>query len=369
MMQSDLIYRNYCGIIIIITINYGFFHDFKGMIIMGATIKDVAVEAGVSVATVSRVLNNNPSVSEDAKKRVSAAIDKLGYSPNYLGRNLRKKHTNVILVIMPNSDHSFYMNIVSGIRRYAQPRGYSIICASTDEMEGMELRHMDMLFNRIVDGVILLGTNFDADTLNKLSEEYNIALCTESVAGAEVLTVVVNDEKAAYDATAELVKEGHRRIAFVGAADSASSSRKRRQGYIRALKDASIPIKDEYMYLGRYDYVSGGTAVEKFMSLPEPPTAVFCVSDLLAFSAIKKANDLGLTVGKDLAVMGFDNITFCEMMQPTVSTVEQPCMEMGREVVRKLISNINNTNGDKDNGYYTVAHRIVLRGSTGHNDN
>ena len=228
---------------------------------------------------------------------------------------------------------------------------------------------MDMLFNRIVDGVILLGTNFDADTLNKLSEEYNIALCTESVAGAEVLTVVVNDEKAAYDATAELVKEGHRRIAFVGAADSASSSRKRRQGYIRALKDASIPIKDEYMYLGRYDYVSGGTTVEKFMSLPEPPTAVFCVSDLLAFSAIKKANDLGLTVGKDLAVMGFDNITFCEMMQPTVSTVEQPCMEMGREVVRKLISNINNTNGDKDNGYYTVTHRIVLRGSTGHNDN
>ncbi|CDA71909.1 putative catabolite control protein A [Ruminococcus sp. CAG:579] len=332
---------------------------------MSATIKDVANEAGLSVATVSRVLNNSANVSEDAAQRVNQAIDKLGYSPNFLGRNLRKRETNVILVIMPTSEHSFYMKIVAGIQKYAQTRGYDVICASSNSTSEIEVRQMNMLFNRTVDGVILLGTQYDADTLNKLSKNYDIALCCEGVDGADVLTVVVDDEQGGYDAAKALIRLGHRKIAFVGANENAVSSSRRRDGFLRAMKEYGITVDPDYIYSGSFEYENGEAAIRYFMSLPEPPTAVFCVSDLLAISAIHGAADLGLKVGKDISIIGFDNITMCEMMLPSVSTIEQPCEKLGEMVVRKLIANITSPAGSKDNRTYTVEHRVILRDSTG----
>lgn len=332
---------------------------------MSATIKDVANEAGLSVATVSRVLNNSANVSEEAAQRVNDAIEKLGYSPNFLGRNLRKRETNVILVIMPTSEHSFYMKIVSGIQKYAQTRGYDIICASSNSTSEIEIRQMNMLFNRTVDGVIMLGTQYDADTLNKLAKNYDIALCCEGVSGADVLTVVVDDEQGGYDAARSLIRLGHRRIAFIGANDSAASSARRRDGYLRALNECGITPLPEYIYKGSFEYEHGAAALKQMMKLPEPPTAFFCASDLLAISAIHGAHELGLEAGKDISIMGFDNITMCEMMLPTVSTVEQPCEKLGEVVVRKLIANITSPAGSKDNRCFTVPHRVILRDSTG----
>ena len=330
---------------------------------MSATIKDVANECGLSVATVSRVLNNSANVSEDSARRVNEAIEKLGYSPNFLGRNLRKRETNVILVIMPTSEHSFYMKIVAGIQAYAQPRGYDIICASSNSTSEIEVRQMNMLFNRTVDGVILLGTSYDAETLNRLSKTYDIALCCEGVDGADLLTVVVDDEQAAYDAVRELIRLGHRRIGFLGANDRAVSSNFRRKGYIRALKESGIEVRNDLIYKGNFEYEHGALGFDKLMSAAEPPTAIFCVSDLLAIAAIHRAVDRGLRVGDDISIMGFDNITMCEMMLPTVSTVEQPCSKLGEMVVRKLMSNIGLPAASKDNGFYTVPHRVIIRES------
>lgn len=330
---------------------------------MSVTIKDVAREAGVSVATVSRVLNGSTNVSESSTKLVKDTIEKLNYSPNFLGRNLRKRATNVILVIMPTTDHSLYMKIVAGMQVYANKVGYDIITASSSSTSQVEIRQMNMLFNRTVDGVVLLGTSYDAETLNRLAENYDVALCCEGVEGANVLTVTVNDEQAAYDAVCALIKKGHRKIAFIGTEGSAVSSSQRESGYIRALNEHRIPINPDYIYKGTYDYWHGGIAMEHFASLENRPTAVFAISDILAMNAIRKACELGLKVGSDISVMGFDNITMCEMMNPTVSTVEQPCARMGELVVHKLIDNFSSSN--KDNKYYTVEHKVILRESTG----
>ena len=164
---------------------------------MSITIKDVAKEAGVSVATVSRVLNGSCNVSDESTKKVNETIARLNYSPNFLGRNLRKCETNVILVIMPTSEHSLYSKIVMGMQDYAGQVGYDIITAVSYSTSTAETRQMNMLFNRTVDGVILLGTQYDAASLNKLAENYNVALCCEGVKGANVLTVAVDDEQAA----------------------------------------------------------------------------------------------------------------------------------------------------------------------------
>lgn len=330
---------------------------------MSVTIKDVAREAGVSVATVSRVLNGSPNVSEISAKLVNETIKRLGYSPNYLGRNLRKRATNVILVIIPNAEHSLYMKICVGMQNYAQKAGYDIITASSNATTAVETRHMNMLFNRTVDGVVLMGTSYDAQTLNRLAENYDIALCCEGVNGAKVLTVTVDDEQAGYDAGIALVKKGHKRLAFIGAESTALSASQRENGFRRALADNGIDLAPEYVYKNTYDQENGAAAMERFLKLPQPPSAVFAVSDILAMSAIRKAVELGLTVGKDISVIGFDNISMCELTNPSLSTVEQPCYKMGELVCRKLIDNFNSQ--EKDNEYYTVAHRVILRESTG----
>ena len=330
---------------------------------MSVTIKDVAREAGVSVATVSRVLNGSCNVSEDSATRVNDAIKKLNYSPNFLGRNLRKRETNVILCIMPTSEHSLYSRIVGGMQRYASKVGYDIITAVSDGYSTVEARQMNMLFNRTVDGVVLLGTLFDAESLNRLAENYDVALCCEGVTGANVLTVAVDDEGAAIDAVKALVKKGHKDIAFIGTNSEAISSTARENGYKIALKECGIPYREELVYKDSYEYTCGADAMNYFNSLEKRPTAIFAVSDLLAIAAIHRAVELGINVGKDIAIMGFDNIFMCDLMLPTVSTVEQPCEKMGELVIAKLIENIHST--IKDNKYYTVDHRVILRQSTG----
>lgn len=330
---------------------------------MSVTIKDVAREAGVSVATVSRVLNGSANVSEASAKLVNDTIQRLNYSPNFLGRNLRKRETNVILVIMPSSEHSLYGSIISGMQDYANKIGYDIISAVSNSTSFVEARQMDMLFNKTVDGAVLLGTQFSAKELNEMSRGYNIALCCEGVEGADVLTVAVNDEQAGYDAAKALIDLGHKKIALISVNSDAVSSRKRENGYIRALKDNGIEIRQEYIWHNTYDYINGALAMEQFMSLHDRPTAVFAVSDLLAAAAIRKATDMGLCVGKDVSVMGFDNITMCEMFIPSISTVAQPCRKMGEFVIKKLIDNINSD--IKDAHYYNLDHEVILRASTG----
>ncbi len=330
---------------------------------MSATIKDVAREAGVSVATVSRVLNGSCNVSEDSTEKVNDAIRKLKYSPNFLGRNLRKCETNVILCIMPTSEHSLYSKIVTGMQRYASKLGYDVITAVSDNTATAEARQMNMLFNRTVDGVVLLGTMYDAESLNHLAQNYDIALCCEGVPGADVLTVAVDDESAAFDAVTTLIGKGHKDIAFVGTNSEAISSTARENGYKMALEKAGIPYREELVYRDSYEYNCGLDAMDYFAKLDKRPDAVFCVSDLLAIAVIHRGAELGFTAGKDISVMGFDNISMCEMMLPTVSTVEQPCFKMGEMVIAKLIENIRSSH--KDNKYYTVDHKVILRASTG----
>lgn len=330
---------------------------------MNATIKDVAKAAGVSVATVSRVLNKSAVVSPAAAEQVNEAIKKLGYSPNFLGRNLRKCETNVILTIIPSTEQDYYGKIIHGMQDCAAEYGYDILLSISAGYLETEMRLLNMLFKRTVDAAILLGTQLDASALNELNQKYNIALCCERVEGAKVLTVTVDDENGAYSAVDALIKKGHRKIGMISTTGRAHSSIDREIGYIRALKDNGIAPNDEYMFLNTYDYHNGMAAFDYFMGLSDPPTAIFAISDLLAAGAIKRASERGFKVGKDIAVIGFDNISLCEMYMPTISTVAQPCYEMGRTIIEKLIGNI--TGDSKCSERILMPYKLILRESTG----
>lgn len=332
---------------------------------MNVTIKDVAKAAGVSVATVSRVLNNSATVSVNATEQVNQAIKDLGYSPNFLGRNLRKCETNVILAIIPSTEHTFYSEIVKGMQYAASEQGYDILLSTSNSTLSVENRLLNMLYNRTVDAAILLGTQLDAETLNDLNNKYYIALCCERVDGANVLTVTVDDEGGAYAAVKNLLSLGHDKIAMISTDGKALSSHDREKGYIKALTENGIVIKDEYIFRGTYDYTDGAKAFDYFMKLPELPTAIFCISDLLAAGAIKRALTTGYKVGEDISICGFDNIQLSSLYTPGITTIEQPCFEIGRTVVSELIYNITHTK--HANKRFVLDYKLIQRSSVGKN--
>ena len=329
---------------------------------MSVTIKDVAKAAGVSVATVSRVLNNSAAVSEETAAAVNEVIKEMGYSPNFLGRNLRKCETNNILAILPSTSHTVYSDIIRGMQDAAYPN-YDILLSTSNSYLGTEMRLLEMLFNRTVDAAVLLGTQLDAKTLNDLNKRYNIALCCERVSGAKVLTVTINDEEAAYDAVKMFLEKGKTKIGLVttGGHTDALSSVDREKGYIRALSEYGIQVEEKYIYRCSYEYSDGCEAMKYFLSLDEMPQAVFCISDLLAAGVIKQAFREGIAVGTELEVCGFDNISLSEMYTPGITTVAQPGYEMGRTVINKLLDNMHST--VKNNDMIVLNHKLVIRGS------
>lgn len=328
---------------------------------MNVTIKDVAKAAGVSVATVSRVLNNSATVSAAATEQVNNAIKELGYSPNFLGRNLRKCETNVILAIIPSTEHTFYSGIISGMQTAASENGYDILLSASNSMYSIEMRMLNMLFNRTVDAAVLLGTQLDKDKLNELNSKHYIALCCERVEGADVLTVTVDDEGGAHAAVSKIIEYGHKKIAMLSTNGTALSAADREKGYLRALAENNIPYREEYIYRGTYDYDNGEKALDYFMELPDPPTAIFCMSDLLAAGVVKRALSRGYRVGEDISVCGFDNIQLSSIYTPGITTVEQPCYEIGRTVINELIYNI--THAKKHSRHIKLNYKLIARDS------
>ncbi len=329
---------------------------------MEVTIKDVAKLAGVSVATISRVLNNSAVVSPETTDRVNDAIKTLNYRPNFLGRNLRKRETNVILALIPSTEQTYYSEILHGMQQTAWEFGYDILMSTTNSYLQREEHLLKMLSNKTVDAAVLMGTRLDKDALDELMQYNHVALCCESLEGSDVLTVTIDNEKAAYDAVSYLISIGHKNIGMISTEVRAPSSVYREKGYLRALKENNIPFNEKYMFRGSYDYSSGGDALLYFMEQEQKPTAVFAVSDFLAAGVIKKTSELNIKVGRDFSVMGFDNISMTEIYSPSISTVEQPCYKMGQTVSELMIENIT---GKKNRGKIILPHRLVLRQSTG----
>ena len=328
---------------------------------MNVTIKDVAKAAGVSVATVSRVLNNSATVSAAATEQVNNAINELGYSPNFLGRNLRKCETNVILAIIPSTEQTFYSDIIRGMQTAASDYGYDILLSTSNSTYSIEMRLLNMVFNRTVDAAILLGTQLDVKTLTELNQKHYIALCCERVEGADVLTVTVDDEGGAFTAVSNIIKNGHKKIGIVSTNVNALSSADRESGYRRALEENGIEFDERYIYRGTYDFQHGAMAFDYFKSLSEPPTAIFCISDILAVSVVKQALSEGYKIGEDISVCGFDNILLSGMYTPGITTIEQPCYDIGRAVVEELIKNIQNE--QKSNKQIKLPYKLVERES------
>ena len=330
---------------------------------MNITIKDVAREANVSVATVSRVLNNKSNVSDEAVHAVNRAVEKLGYSPNFLGRDLRKSETKRILAIIGSTEESFYNDVLRGMQDACFAQGYDVLIATTRNDPEHEMHLLGMLFSKAVDGAVLLAPKIDSKTILDLSKKYAIAVCLERIDTEGILCVTINNERAGFDATSYLIGKGRKRIGLITTKIRSQSSVDRENGYRLALEKAGIPYDERLVYYGDYTTETGSRAFEECMKLDSKPDAIFSISDTISLGAMVYAHEHGCVIGKDILFFGFDNIVYSHLFIPRLSTVDQPCYLQGKTVAEKLLANMKSE--EPDTSTYMLPHSLILRESTG----
>ncbi len=326
------------------------------------SIAQVAEHAGVSVATVSRVLNGKQAVKEPTRARVAASIQAMGYRVNQLARSLRTDESRLLLVMVPDIGNPFYAQIVQGIDGVVQDQGYSLLLCETGGDANRERRYFDLLEARRADGAICL----DPDTVQQALLDHGIAFpwvaCCEFDSQVAVPYVGIDNRAAAHEATSYLISKGHRRIAFVNSDTRFMYARERLRGYTDALAQSGIAAQPGYcLAVDSLDFSAGKRAAGMLLALAQRPTAVFAVSDTLAIGVIRGLRDAGLRVPEDMAVMGFDDIALAEQSCPALSTVRQPMRALGRQAAALLLEQLDNP-GAPSAGVL-LPHSLVLRES------
>ncbi|MFD1040648.1 LacI family DNA-binding transcriptional regulator [Virgibacillus byunsanensis] len=325
-----------------------------------ANIQQIAKEAGVSVATVSRVLNHATSVTPETRSKVEIAIKELDYQPSMLGRNLRNSESRLMLVLLPSISNPFYTEIINGIQNTAIAHNYNILLCETDSKPERENIYFNMVKNKLADGIISMDPTVNMKWLNELAENHPVILCSEYEEGGSIPYVTINSELAAYQAVKHLIKLGNEKIALINSDEKFLYARLRRAGYERALKEFNLPIYDEWIYHTKeLEFENGVQAMRILLQLEEKPSAVFAVSDTLAIGALKALNG-GFEAPSDIAIVGFDNISFSSMTNPTLTTISQPMYKMGCLAADMLMSSMK---GEKVESI-VLDHELIIREST-----
>ena len=324
------------------------------------SITAVAELAGVSTATVSRVLNKSKPVSEDNRLRVESAVAQLGYRANAFGRFLRKAESRLLLVLVPDFSNPYYAEILRGVESVTRTRGYNILLADSPDTWAQDSHTLESLYNRMTEGVISLAHIHERADLVALVRGLPWVSCSEFMPGSGVPYVSVDHRQAAIDAVQYLLNRGHRRIALISANEDYLWARQRREGYETALKRAGLKVEPTLIRtVSDTRYETGSAAAGGLLSLQMPPTAVFAVSDTLAIGAIKAFRRAGLSLPKEIAVVGFDNIPIAEIFDPGLTTIGQPMKELGAVATEMLLERI--AGGQPVSR--TLSHTLILRES------
>lgn len=326
------------------------------------TIQQVANEAGVSVATVSRVINNHQSVSTQTRLKVEEVIRRLNYEPNILGRNLRRAQSRMILVLVPSISNPFYSKIVQGIEDVASQYKYNILLGTTESIAERGKSYLNILKQKSADGIISMDPVVDLSELAGLDDTYPVIQCCEYSENLEFPYVTIDNLMAAYKAAKHLISQGYKRIAMINSDERFLYARQRKQGYLMALREYDIEYRDEWMIHTELGFEGGQEATRTFLSLNNRPDAIFAVADTLAIGALSAIKETGLSVPHDIAVVGFDNIPFSEMTNPTLSTVSQPMYDIGAKAAHMLLQKIEDPNSSIDNAI--LNHELIIRESS-----
>lgn len=301
--------------------------------------RDVAEKAGVSITTVSHVVNDSRAVGEETRQRVLEAMAELGYKPNALARNLRRQETSSIGMIVPDNANPFFAEIARGIEDASFSHNYSVILCNSEGDLKKQSTYTSLLIQNQVAGIVFVAAGVSTELVEELRRRrVPLVVVDREVANVQVDTVLTDHYQGGCLATQHLVDLGHRRIACITAGSDLSPSADRVTGYMDILKAQGLPLDEQLVVRGDFQYASGYRAARQLLALPDPPTAVFACNDLMAVGCISAATEQGLRVPEDLSVVGFDDIRLASFTNPPLTTIAQPKREIGDLAVKLLLA-------------------------------
>ncbi len=306
-----------------------------------ATIKDVSLEAGVSTATVSRVLAGFDEVSEETRQRVLEAAQVLHYQPNRNARNLRMNTASKIGVIISDIQNPFFGSVVRGIEKVTIKDDYTLILGNSDEDPRREKKLIAMLLEEGVAGIILVPTNENPQAYAALSGSGTpFVVIDRRLPIAELDMVLVDGAAGAEMAVDHLVSLGHRLIGYVGGMKHLSVMHEREQGYLAALRKHNLPFVQEYLRQGNNRQDGGNTAVCELISLPQPPSAILIANNMMTLGGLQAIHEDGLEIPGQISLIGFDDMDWAASLRPALTCVAQPAYQMGESAARLLLERI-----------------------------
>ena len=331
------------------------------------TIKDIAKELNISCSTVSRALKDFPGISPTTKKAVTDLADKYNYRPNAIALSLRNQKTNVIGVIIPETVHFFFSTVISGIEDAAMKEGYNVMICQSNENYEREADSIDALMGARVDGLLvsISRETSNLDHLKKVTEEGTpMVFFDRLVEGMNASSVIIDDYQGAYDATEHLIEQESRNIVHLTGPSNLIIGRKRKEGYISALEDHEIPVREEYIVECRKGTQEEAEIVmTKLLSTGMAIDGVFASNDVAALGAINAVKKAGLKIPRDIAIVGFSNWQFSSLVEPGLSSVSQPGYEIGQQAAQLILEEINSKEKNKSQ-IRILDTELIVRGSS-----
>jgi LacI family transcriptional regulator len=331
---------------------------------MDIKIIDVATTAGVSPATVSRVLNQSATVTPKTKERVMLAIEKLGYHPNAAAKNLRSQRSMTICVIVPDINTSYFSEIIKGIENMAYANKYKVIICDAQNQKEREIEYLNLLMNRTIDGAILIASLLTDDEICQISDKgYHIALVGRYIENDKIPCIYTDNVKFSREVIHHLVDQGHREIVFLSGYADAIDSYERLEGYLKALSEHHIPFRPELVENGNFNEAGGYDAMKRLFDKKISFTAVYAANDEMALGVYKACAEYNIQIPEQLAVVGVDNNRISKYITPSLSTVNQPKYAMGAIISEKLLDQMN-VNQFSEKRVFKVDSELILRNSS-----
>lgn len=337
-------------------------------------IKDVALKAGVSISTVSRVMNNTKNVSPELAKKVQDAVTELEYSANLAAHSLRSIRSRLIAVIVTSFSRPFFTGILEGINAIAAETGYTVLLAETHDNLTDEVKLVSEFEARCVDGIILASSAYGKDRytqnyiqslsrLEKKGQKIPVVTLEYAFSNTDISAVVVNNEKSAYDAVTYLIQElGRKDVIHISLPRQHFLGLQRVEGYKRALRNAGIPVRKKYIREGDYSTYSGYRITNELLQSKEKFDAIFCANDQMAVGAVLACNEHNVSVPDEIAIVGNDDIFAASLVRPSLTSIRVPQYEIGTSAMKVLLKHLEEA--DVGRQIVTLDTQIIKRGTT-----
>ncbi|GAB3903070.1 LacI family DNA-binding transcriptional regulator [Mucilaginibacter boryungensis] len=334
------------------------------------TIYDIARKLNLTASSVSRALSNNKNVNENTRQLILKTAAEMKYKPNTLASNLRKGKSQTIGVVVPRINQNFFSNVIAGIEAVTYQRGYNLVICQSNELHDKEVQCINTLINQHVDCIVISvsAEGSDYTHLQNVIDHHIQLIQFDRVAdNLETLKVINANEQASMEAVLHMVGQGYKRIALLEGPQNLHVFRERKAGYLNALKTSGLPVIDELIVANAKTKELGTEAVRKLLSLPNPPDAIFASrDDFSALGVLEVATAIGIKVPDELGICGYSNEDFTSITSPSITTIDQYSMEMGKTIANSYFDQMDNKMGNSSNVNKTISikPKLIIRTST-----